>query len=313
MKAVQINTYGGSEVLELNENVQKPSPKKEQILVEVYAAAINPFDWKMRTGFYKDNIPLQFPVTLGADYSGIVTEVGENVSDFTVGDEVYGSALVLGGGSGAFAEFAAANATSTAKKPKKASFEETAASVLVGVSAVQALEEHIKLQSGQKILIHGGAGGIGSSAIQLAKSIGSYVVTTVSSGDLAFAKSLGADEVIDYKSEKFEEKVKDFDAVFDTVGGETLDRSLAVLRKGGILVSMLGKPKPELLEKYDVTAIGQGTKVDTTHLNRLTELIDSGKIKVQIDKVYPVEQVREAFDRLEKGSPKGKVVLRIKK
>lgn len=312
MKAVQINQYGGIDVLEVNENVPKPTPSKNQVLVEVYSASINPIDWKIRAGYLKEMAPLSFPATLGGDFAGIILEIGEDVLDFKVGDEVYGSAISLNGGSGSFAQSLVSNTANLAHKPKVANFIEAAVLPLVGSSAVQALEEHIKLSSGQKILIHGGAGGIGHIAAQLAKALGAYVATTVSTEDIDFAKSLGADEVIDYQTKAFEDVLKDFDAVFDTVGGQISDKSFKVLKKGGIIVSMLGQPNPELAQEYAVTAIGQNTITNTQHLNRLAELVDSGKIKVHVDKIFPLEEAQEAFKHLEEGHPRGKVVLKIK-
>lgn len=312
MKAVQISQYGASEVVEINEKVSVPLPKKGQILVEVYAASINPFDVKIRSGMLKDSILLEFPYIPGGDFSGVVTKLGGNVSGFKIGDEVFGSAIVLNGGSGAFAEVAAANFKNSAIKPKSIDFTQAASLPLVGASAVQALEEHIKLKKGQKILIHGGAGGIGSIAIQLAKNIGAVVGTTVSTDDKEFVKNLGADQIIDYKQEKFEEIVKDMDIVFDTVGGETTDKSFKVLKKGGVLVSMVGEPNEELANQYQVKALGQGTNTDSEHLARVAELVDQGAIKAQVDKVFPLVQIKQAFEHLEKGSPKGKVVIKIK-
>lgn len=312
MKAAQYDRYGGPEVIEITDNAAKPTPKEGQVLVEVYAASINPFDRTLRTGYMKDMIPLSFPVTIGGDFAGIVAQAGPGVADYKGGDAVYGQALIVNGGSGSLAEFAAANLKNISMKPKKATFEEAAALPLVGSSAVQALEDHIKLQKGHKILIHGGAGGIGSIAMQLAKHLGAYVATTVSGDDIDFVKKLGADEIIDYKSEKFEEKLKDFDAVYDTVGGETTNRSFLVLKKGGTLVSMLGQPDKELAQKYKVIAIGQSTNTNTKHLTRLAELVDAGAITPQIDKVYPLAQAREAFEHLEQGSHRGKVVIKIK-
>lgn len=322
MKAVQIKAYGGNAVLEINENTPKPTPKQGQVLAEVYAASINPVDWKIRAGYMKDMAPLNFPATLGGDFAGKVIEVGKEVSKFKTGDEIFGSAIVLNGGSGSFAQFLAANVANTAYKPKTVNFERAAALPLVGSSAVQALEEHIKLQSGssyakatagkQKILIHGGAGGIGHIAIQLAKAMDAYVATTVSGSDIDFVKKLGADEVIDYKTQKFEELLSDFEAVFDTVGGEVTDKSFHVLKRGGVLVSMLGLPNQELAQKYGVTAIGQGTKTDNSHLTRLAVLVDSGKINIKVDKVFSLEEVQEAFKYQEEIGPRGKVVLKIK-
>ena len=311
MKAVQINQYGTNDVLEVNENTPTPEPQKGQLLVEVYSAGINPVDLAIRAGYLQQMAPLQFPATLGGDFAGVVKTLGQGITDFKIGDEVYGQAIVLSGGSGSFAQVLAANSRNTARKPETVSFTEASALPLPGVSAIQTLEEHIKLDKNRKILIHGGAGGIGHIAIQLAKFLGAYVATTVSSKDVAFVKFLGAGEVIDYQTKDFEEALKDFDAVFDTVGGETLDRSFKVLKKGGVIVSMLGQPNPELAEKFGVSVIGQNTATNTQHLNRLTELVDSGKVKVHIDKTFPLEKTKEACRYLEEGHPQGKVVLQI--
>lgn len=311
MKAVQINEYGGIDVLEFVENAPEPTPLENQVLAEVCSASLNPFDYKIREGYTKDSMPLKFPATLGGDFAGIVSEVGSAVSEFKKGDEIYGSALVFTGGSGSLAEFSTANIGNIAHKPN-VDFTHAAAFPLVGSSAVQALEEHIKLQKGQRILIHGGAGGIGHVAIQIAKSLGAYVATTVSSNDIDFVKELGADEVIDYKTQKFEEILKGFDAVFDTVGGETTNKSFEVLKKDGVLVSMLGKPDQNLAKEYNVSAIGQGTQTNAVHLKKLARLINDGTVKVSVDKVYPLEEIKEAFTYQEKIHPRGKVVLKIK-
>lgn len=311
MKVVQINKYGGNEVLEIKDT-PNPSLKEGQILIENYAASINAIDWKFRAGYLQEMAPVPLPVILGGDFAGKVTEVGKGVTEFKVGDEVYGQAIILNGGSGSMAEFVAANGTNTALKPKSVNFEEASALPLVGVSAVQGLEELIKLQKGQKIFISGGAGGIGHIAIQIAKSLGAYVATTVQTKDVEFAKSLDADEVIDYKLQNFEDILKDFDAVFDTVGGQTSDKSFSILKKGGIIVSMVGTPSKELAQKYGVTAEGEFTQTDTTRLNRLAELVDSGKIKVHVDKVFPLAQAQDAFKYQEEIHPQGKVVLKIK-
>lgn len=313
MKAAQINSYGKPDVIEVNPNAPTPTVQPDQVLIEVHVASINAIDWKLSEGLAQGMGKPPFPITLGGDFSGVVREVAQGVSAFKVGDEVYGNAFILGGGSGSMAEYAVANTKNTALKPKSTSWEEAAALPLVGASTVQALEEHIKLQAGQKILIQGGAGGIGSTAIQLAKSLGAYVATTVATRDTDFVKKLGADEVIDYKTQKFEEIVKDFDAVFDTVGGETAEKSLSVLKNGGVIVSMLGQPNPELAKEKNITSVGQFTKTTTEHLQRLASLVDAGRIKIQIDKEYPLEQVRDAFDYQENIHPRGKVVISIKK
>ncbi len=309
MKAAQINKFGGSEVVEINKNAPKPAASRGQILVEVYAAGVNPIDWKIREGY----IQLKFPATLGGDFSGVVAEIGEGVSGFKKGDEVYGYASVLGGGSGSFAEFALANANATAERSENLSHIETAALPLTGASAWQALVDHISLSSGKKILIHGGAGGIGSMAIQIARHLEAYVATTVSAKDIQYVKELGADEAIDYKNQSFEDILHDYDAVYDTVGGETYVRSFKVLKEGGIIVSMLEQPRSELMKQYGVKAIGQFTQVNSERLSRLAELVDKHIIKVHVDKTFPLEQAGEALAYLQNGHPRGKVVLNMKK
>lgn len=312
MKAVQIHQYGGKDVLEFNQSAPKPIAGDEQVLVEVQAASINPVDWKVRSGYLKEMAPLTMPATLGGDVCGIVAAVGTSVSTLKVGDRVYGYASLLSGGSGSFAEFVTAKLSTVASAPKKSSVIETAALPLVGASALQAIEQHMKLQPGQKILIHGGAGGIGSVAIQAAKSIGAYVATTARADDRAYVLELGADEVIDYQQEAFEDKLKNFDAVFDTIGGDTTEKSFKVLRKGGTLVSMLGQPHPEMAQKTGVVAIGQSTHVTAEVLKRLAQLVDRGAVKIRIAKVKPLEKAKEAFQLVEEGHPQGKVVLEIK-
>lgn len=211
MQALQIRRYGGKDVLELNQNAPKPIAGNEQVLVEVRAASANPVDWKLRAGYLKDMAPLTMPATLGGDFAGIVAAVGPGTSEFKVGDRVYGYASLLSGGSGSFAEAVAAKLSTLAPAPRNTSFVEAAALPLVGASAVQALERHIKLQRGQKILIHGGGGVIGSIAIQIAKSIGAHVATTAKADDRAYVQAMGAAEVIDYTKEPFEQRLKDFD------------------------------------------------------------------------------------------------------
>lgn len=310
MKAAQYSQYGGSEVIEIKE-IDKPELKEGQVLVEVKAAAVNPFDWKVRRGYMKETIPLELPITIGADYSGILNEVPDDITDFNVGDEVYGSANVLNGGSGGFAEYATSNTTSMALKPTTLSHEESAAIVIVGVSTMQALDQ-MDLGEGKRILIHGGAGGIGSVAVQYAKHLGAYVVTTARGQDKDFVIGIGADEVIDYETQDFTQIIKDFDAVFDTVSGETYTKSFRVLKPGGIIVSMNEQPNEELAIKHGVKAVLLSSKVNTMSLDRLREVVDKGIIKPQVDKVFPLDQAAEAFNYQENGHPKGKVVVSVK-
>jgi alcohol dehydrogenase len=316
MRSAQMKGYGSSEVVEINQNAAAPNdPSDGKVLVKVKAAGVNPIDWKIREGYMQQMIPLQFPSTLGMDFSGTIEKVGAGVSGFNVGDdEVYGQASVTRGGSGAFAEIALANADSIAHKPKSLNHQEAAGLPLVGVSAWQALVETIGLTDGQKkILIHGGAGGIGSIAIQLAKRLGAYVATTASTNDKQFVKELGADEVIDYKTQTFEDLLPhDYDAVFDTVGGETYKRSFEVLKRGsGMIVSMLEQPNQQLMEQFGVKAIFQFTQVNRERLTKLAQWVDQNNIRVNVDRTFPLEEAGKALDYQKDVHPRGKVVLAI--
>jgi NADPH:quinone reductase-like Zn-dependent oxidoreductase len=259
--------------------------------------------------------PLQFPSTLGGDFSGTVKRIGEDddiSSEFKQGDEVYGYASVLSGGSGAFAELALANKDSIAYKPKSLNHLEAAGLPLVGVCAWQALVENIGLSKDRKILIHGGAGGIGSIAIQLAKHLGAHVATTVSTSDKQFVQQLGADQIIDYKKENFVDVIHDYDAVLDTVGSETYNRSFRVLNKGGgIIVSMLEQPNTELMNQYGIKAIFLFSQVNRQRLTKLARWVDQNNIKVNIDKTFPLDDAGKALDYQNGVHPRGKVVLTL--
>jgi len=310
MKSALINRYGGSDVIEINQNTPEPTLSSGKVLVSIKSAGVNPADWKIREGAFQQMIDLQFPFTLGMDFSGVIKQVGEGVSsDFKQGDEVYGQAGVINGGSGAFAEMALAKTESIANKPKRLSYVEAAALPLVGVSAWRALIENIGLSKGQRILIHGGAGGIGLIAIQLAKYLGAFVATTVSANDKVFVQELGADHVIDYMSQNFEDLLHDYDSVFDTVGGETYKRSFKVLKKGGIIISMLDQPNSELMNQYNVKAIFQFTQADKQRLTKLAEWVDQNNIRVNTDRTLLLDEADKALDYQKDVHPRGKVVL----
>ncbi len=312
MKAIQINKYGGPEVLEVNSNAVEPVVNSGQVLVEVHASSINPFDNIVLAGYMEKMMPLKFPTTMGGDFSGVVIKVFANETEFNVGDQVYGQAIVFNGGSGSFAELLISNTKNMSLKPKNINFIDAASLPLVGSSAIQALEDIIKLSSGQKILIHGGAGGIGSIAIQIAKSLGAYVTVTISEKDKQFVKQLGADEIIDHKTQVFEEILKDYDAVFDTAGGETTDRSFKVLKTGGILASMKGQPNEELAKQYGVRGVAINTQTNSQHLQKLTQLVESGIVKPRVDKIFNLDQIEEAFIYKQTSHPQGKVVIKIR-
>ncbi len=311
MKAAQIREYGGKSVVSIDLNAAEPKLLNGSLLVAVRAASVNPFDWKVREGLVSTVMPLQLPATLGGDFSGVVIDVGEGVSSFKKGDSVYGQASVFGGNSGAFAERLVVKAGNVGHKPEAASYNEAAALVLTGVSALQALTEHLTLSKGQRILIHGGAGGIGTHAIPLAKYLGAFVATTASAGDLDYVQKLGADQVIDYTKERFADVLHDYDAVYDTVGGETYRESFTVLKPGGILVSMVEKPDQGLMERYHVKAIGQATFVNTERLRKLASLFDQRVLQTHIDSVFPIEAAAEAIEYVKTGHPRGKVVIAV--
>ncbi|MDW7731471.1 MAG: NADP-dependent oxidoreductase [Methanolobus sp.] len=313
MKAVQIKEYGKeiNDVVEINYNAEVPGLSQGKVLVKVHAAGVNPIDWKIIGGYMSQGKSLDSPITLGGDFTGTITDVGEGVTQYRKGDDVYGSGAVRMGSSGAYAEYLSTDAGLIAKKPEEANNLEAAALPLVGVSALDVITNKIKLKEGQKILIHGGSGGIGSMAIQIAKHLGAYVATTARKDKTDYLKKLGADEIIDYKNEKFEEKLHDYDAIFDTVGGDTYKRSFQVLKKGGIIVSMLEQPDRELMDKYQVNAEGQFTQINSESLKKLAELYDSGVITVNVDKVFPLDEAAGAMAYQRDSSVKGKVVIEI--
>ena len=310
MKAAQIAEYGHADIVNVVE-VDRPLAEKGQVLVEVQAASLNPFDTMVREGYLKDMIPLDLPVTLGGDIAGVVSEVGDGVEGFAAGDIVYGQANVVAGNSGALAEYAATKTEQVAKAPAGIDITEAASLPLIGSSALQALNDHIRLTADQKIFIHGGAGAIGSIAIELAKKIGAYVATTATGEGIDLVKTLGADAVIDYKSEDFSQKLSDYDAVFDTVGGEDFNKSLAILKKGGVAVSMATQPDEAKAAELEVTALNQMTHVTTAKLQELAKLVEDGVIKPRVGKVFPLSGVQQAFVARESGEVQGKIVVHL--
>ena len=309
VKAARIHAYGGSEAVRVEE-VELPARSNGQILVRVHDAGVNPVDWKIRSGYLRQVAPLPLPFTLGGDFSGVVEEVPAGLG-FKAGDEVFGTAVVLAGGSGSFAEECLAPAGAVAAKPNSVSHAEAAALPLVGVSALQALTEHLRVAAGQRVLIHGGAGGIGSAAIQLAKHLGAHVATTVRGDDVDYVKSLGADIVVDYTARKFEEAVGAQDAVLDTVGGDTYARSFKILKKGGRLVSMLEQPNQRLMNEHGVEASFLMTQVSAERLAKLAKLVDQGALKVRVGETFPLSEASAALLHQEKNPPRGKIVLAI--
>ena len=312
MKAIKAHAHGGPEVLKI-EDAPIPFPGKGEVLIEVHAASINPSDSKLLLTDPSYDDADQNPLTPGFDLAGSVVEVGKNVKHIHVGDNVYGQAAVIKKGSGAFAEYAVTPEGLIARMPDNISFTEAAAVPLAACSAYQALVEHMKLKSGEKVLIHGGSGGIGTFAIQLAKHLGAFVASTASGAGIAYVSRQGADQVIDYESEHFEDILKDFDAVLDTVGGEIYKKSFQVLKRNGLIVSMVSVPHETLIKKFHVRAVLETTKVDSKKLGKITDLIKAGVLRVNIANVYSLQQTQEAFRAKEKEKILGKIAIEVRK
>jgi alcohol dehydrogenase len=312
MKAVKVHKFGGAEVLHYEDAI-KPIPHHGEILIEVHGSSINPIDTKsiMPDSYYKNYLKL--PLTPGTDIAGVVVRIGEGVTTVKPGDKVYGQAGTLQKGTGAYAEFAVASENSIAKMPENLSFTEAGTIPLAAVSAYTAIVEHMKLYEGQKILIHGGSGGIGSFAIQLAKHLGAYVATTTSVDGVNYAKYQGADEVADYEFQSFEKTFKDYDAVLDTVGGEVYRKSFEVLKKGGIIVSMLCEPDEKLMKQYEVRAVLEMTNVNQERLNQISQFVKAGVLKANISKTYSLKDTKKAYEAKNNEHILGKIAVEVER
>jgi NADPH:quinone reductase-like Zn-dependent oxidoreductase len=307
MKAVCIHSFGGPEVLKV-ENLDVPQPKDDEVLIKVHAASVNPVDYKIRAGQYPPVKEQQLPKVLGRDVSGTVERCGRAVRNFKEGDSVY---AMLEGGSGGYAEYVTIKANLCSAKPDSLDYSQAAAMPLAGLTAWQGLFDEGNLHAGQRVLIHGGAGGVGHLAIQFAKARGATVCTTVSSQDIEFVRSLGADEVVDYKTERFEDKVHDVDLVFDLVAGDTQERSWSVLKDGGTMVSTLAKPSDIKAREHHARATNYIAHPDGAELAEIGRLVDAGKVKPCVLATYPLDHAAEAQQRLEREHPHGKVVLEV--
>jgi NADPH:quinone reductase-like Zn-dependent oxidoreductase len=306
-----MGSYGGPEVISVARDARRPAVADGQLLIEVRAASLNPIDTAVRSGGMREMLPLTFPATLGGDFAGVVRDVGSSGGELGEGDEVYGQAGALLGGSGTLAEFALASAGFTARKPKTTDFVTAASLPLVGGSAVQAITEHLNVRRGQRILIHGAAGGVGSVALQIARHLGAHVIASVFPDDADYVRELGADEVIDAKNQRFETLVGDLDGVLDLVRGETAARSYAVLKRGGVLVSLTAQPDEARMKETGVTMIAQFTQPSTERLKKLAGFVDSGVIKPKVERVFPLDQAADAFRFFETDDPRGKVVVKV--
>jgi len=304
MRAVRIHEYGGPEVLRV-EDVTRPEPGAKQVLVGVHAAGVNPADWKIRAGLFKDFMSLQFPAILGFDFSGEIEALGPGVTNFKKGDQVYGTAM------GTYAEFVAANIAEVALKPASLDDVQAASVPVSAQTAWQALFDVGGLTSGKRVLIHGAAGGVGSFAVQLAKARGIHVIGTGSEKNQEYLRQLGVDEPIDYRKTKFEDVARDVDVVFDTQGGETQQRSWGVLKKGGVLVSIVQPPSEAEATKYGAKGVFLGRQPSAEQLVEIGKLADAGKFKTRVDTVLPLADVRRAHELSQSGHAQGKIVLTV--
>ena len=333
MRALVFERYGGLDQVAFAD-IPRPAPNPDEILVQVHAAGLNPVENKIRSGKMKPILRFQLPATLGSDLAGVVVEVGRNVTRLRPGDAVFAS--IDGLRMGALAEFAVVAESAVALKPTHLDFVQAASIPMVALTAWQTLTKHAHLKPGQKVFIPAGAGGIGTFAIQLAKYLGARVATTTSAGNAHLVRSLGADEVIDYKKQKFEDVLRDYDVVLDTLGGEWLEKSFQILRPKGIAVSIVGPPDAAfgrrrgmnflmvfvlwlLSHKIHRLARKRGVEYsfllvnpDGSQLAEIGELLKAGSIRPVIDTVFPFDQAKEALMYLEKGRAKGKVAVKMK-
>jgi len=307
MKAICIQSFGGPEALEVKK-LERPVPAADEVLIKVRAASVNPVDYKIRAGHYPPIKQEDLPQILGRDISGVVVGRGAKVTEFHEGDEVF---VMLDAGTGGYAEYGTVKEDLCAPKPATLDYTQAAAVPLAAITAWQGLFDHGHLESGQRVLIHGGAGGVGHFAIQLAKARGAYVSTTVSAQDKEFVRSLGADQAIDYERERFEEMVSDVDLVLDLVAGDTQARSWSVLKDGGTLVSTLAKPSDQEAQAHHAHAMNYIAHPDATELRAIADLIDDGKLRPVVGATYPLEEAAAAQRQLERDHVPGKVVLEV--
>lgn len=308
MRALLMTGYGGSEVLRLDQ-IPMPAPSSGEVRIRVHAASINPIDWKIRLGELQKNYGVALPYIPGRDVAGTIDAIGPGITRWKVGDEVI--AVLDGGG---LAEYVIAAAEDIAPKPAKLSFKEAAGIPTASLAAWRTLITNADLKAGQRVLIHGGAGGVGSTAVQLARWRGAHVIATASASNHDYLKSIGADEVIDYRTTRFEDVVKNMDVVLDTVGGDTLQRSPAVLREGGTLLSILGILPAQACAERKLRCPRSSTATREQpgqELTKLGQLFDSGMLKISIEAEFPLAQAAQALELSEAGRARGKIIVAV--
>jgi NADPH:quinone reductase-like Zn-dependent oxidoreductase len=308
MKAIVVHEYGGPEVLKY-EDVPRPEPKEDQILVRVIAAGVNPVDDASRSEKYAKFFGITLPFIPGYDIAGVVEKTGAKITKFKPGDSVYAYLSLKDGG--AYAEYAVATEVEAVPKPKSISFIEAAGVPVVALTAWQALIDNAKLSAGQTVLIHGGSGGVGSFAIQIAKARGAKVFATASTANQDLLKQLGADVAIDYTKQKFEDVAKDVDVVLDSVGKDTLARSYSVVRKGGFIVTLVAQIDQTELDKNGIRGASLGVEPNSSELAEIGKLIDEKKIRVVVSQTFPLSEAVKAQEQIATGHTRGKIVLKV--
>ena len=309
MKAIVAHQWGGPEVLKVEE-MPVPQPKDNEILIKSFAAGVNSFDGTLLTGKYAKAFAIQLPWIPGYDVAGTVEKVGANVKKFKAGDPVYAFISIPNGGG--YAEYALAKENQAALKPATLSFAEAAGVPSVALTAWQSLVDKANVQPGQSVLIEGASGGIGIFAIPIAKIRGAKVLATASTANQDFLKQLGADVAIDYKTQKFEDIAKDVDVVVDGVGGETLKRSYPIVKRGGILVSLVGRVDQAELDKYGIRGVSLEAQYNGDQLVEIGKLIDAKKIKVIVSETFPLAEAAKALAKADTGHARGKIVLKVR-
>ncbi|MGA2547542.1 MAG: NADP-dependent oxidoreductase [Rectinemataceae bacterium] len=303
-RAIRFHEYGPSDRLVLD-TIPRPDLKADEVLVEVHFAGVNPVDWKIRAGYLKDYMPVPLPYTLGIDFSGTIADIGSEVKNFQKGQAVFGIA------SGAYAEYAVAKAADIVSKPDNLSFE-LAATVPVGaLTAWKALED-AGVKNGQTVVVQGAAGGVGLFAVQFARLKGAKVIGTASSNNAAFVKGLGAEKVVDYKKASLESEIKDADAVIDAVGGEALEKSYSLLKKGGTLVSVAGQVSEEKAKEHGIKALGSG-RGPAELLKQIAEMLAKKSIRSEVGRIFPLAEAKAAQDLSQTGHGRGRILLQTKK
>jgi NADPH:quinone reductase-like Zn-dependent oxidoreductase len=308
MRSVRFHSYGGPDVLVLEE-VPRPQAGAGEVLIRVYAASVNPIDWKVRAGHVKDLLPHRLPLIPGWDASGVVEAVGPDVTAFKMGDAVYGMLDFMR--NGAYAEFVVAKARDLAPKSRSIDHIQAAAVPLAALTAWQSLFEVAGLAPDHTVLIHAAAGGVGHFAVQFAKWKGARVIATASAGNKSFLLELGADVVIDYQTSRFEEAASEVDVILDLIGGDTQERSWQVLKKGGILVATLGISSPETARQYGVRGERVGVHADAAQLTQIAGLIDAGVFKPAVTTILPLAEAARAHELSQAGHVRGKIVLQV--